>query len=87
MASFRDYLPDFLLLLAGVFVGTVGTVAVIALLGGDLPRFLALTRVIPPVGPPVLYTALVHLLAALLLTVMPAVGVLGVLYLDYRTIR
>lgn len=84
MPTVDAYLSDYLLVLAGVLGGNVIAVSLADLLESDLPGYLGIAQSLPEFLPPILAVILANLLAAVVLSVLPAVGVLAVLIADYR---
>ncbi|MFB6296097.1 MAG: hypothetical protein ABEH66_04555 [Halobacteriales archaeon] len=84
MPSVDAYLSDYLAAVAGVLGGNIVFVSLAAVLNADLLRYLGIARAMPDFLPGVLAIALGNLIAAIELSVLPALGILVVLYADYR---
>lgn len=83
MPSFDAYVSDYLIVLGGILAGNVLAVILAAVLEADHVRYLGL-RPVSEALPSVLGPLVANLVAVIELSVLPALGVLALLYADYR---
>jgi hypothetical protein len=84
MSSLRAYLSDYLLVVAGIFGGNVLWVSMTAFFSTSPAVLLGAAEVVPDSLPAMLPAVIANLLVVIELTLFPAIGVLAVLYADYR---